>query len=148
MSSAGKEQKTGKWKETKGKEQRAMDSFYAAQTEQKARIVQELVPGKQITIAHLICNPDQVLYEKLGLNPDIDYAKSAIGIVTISPAETAVIAADIAVKAAGVELGFVDRFSGTLIVTGTVSEAEASLKAILDYTGEKMGFTVCDLTRT
>ena len=101
--------------------------------EGKVRIIQELVPGKQITIAHLIANPDNELYEKLGLNPNIDYSKSAIGIVTISPAETAVIAADIAVKSAGVELGFVDRFSGTLIVTGTVSETEAALKAILDY---------------
>lgn len=116
--------------------------------EGKVRIIQELVPGKQITIAHLIANPDNELYEKLGLNPNIDYSKSAIGIVTISPAETAVIAADIAVKSAGVELGLVDRFSGTLIVTGTVSETEAALKAILDYVEEKMGFTVCNMTRT
>ena len=116
--------------------------------EGKVRIIQELVPGKQITIAHLIANPDNELYEKLGLNPNIDYSKSAIGIVTISPAETAVIAADIAVKSAGVELGFVDRFSGTLIVTGTVSETEAALKAILDYVEKKMGFTVCNMTRT
>lgn len=116
--------------------------------EGKTRIVQELVPGKQITIAHLIANPDKILYEKLGLDPAVDYSKSAIGIITISPAETAVIAADIAVKAAGVELGFVDRFSGTLIVTGTVSETEASLKAVLEYTSEVMNFAVCTLTRT
>lgn len=117
-------------------------------TEGKTRIVQELVPGKQITIAHLIANPDKILYEKLGLDPSVDYSKSAIGILTISPAETAVIAADIAIKAAGVELGFVDRFSGTLIITGTVSEAEASLRAVLDYTEQKMGFAVCSMTKT
>lgn len=117
-------------------------------TEGKTRIVQELVPGKQITIAHLIANPDRILYEKLGLDPRVDYSKSAIGILTISPAETAVIAADIAIKAAGVELGFVDRFSGTLIVTGSVSETEASLKAVLEYTSGKMGFAVCDMTKT
>ena len=97
-------------------------------TEGKTRIVQELVPGKQITIAHLIANPDKILYEKLGLDPSVDYARSAIGVLTISPAETAVIAADIAVKAAGIELGFVDRFSGTLIITGTVSETEVLLE--------------------
>ena len=33
----------------------------------KMRIVQELVPGKQITIAHIIANPDDILYKKLGL---------------------------------------------------------------------------------
>ena len=116
--------------------------------EGKLRIIQELVPGKQITIAHLIANPDEDLYVKLGLNPAIDYSKAAIGLITISPAETAVIAADIAVKAAGVALGFVDRFSGTLIVTGTISETEAAIRAILNYAQEKMGFTVCEITST
>ena len=75
-------------------------------TEGKTRIVQELVPGKQITIAHLIANPDKVLYEKLGLDPSVDYSRSAIGVLTISPAETAVIAADIAVKAASMRLAW------------------------------------------
>ena len=116
--------------------------------EGKLRIIQELVPGKQITIAHLIANPDEDLYVKLGLNPEIDYSKAAIGLITISPAETAVIAADIGAKAAGVKLGFVGRFSGTLIVTGTISETEASLRAVLTYVKEKMGFKVCDITRT
>ena len=116
--------------------------------EAKQRIIQELVPGKQITLAHIIANPDDILYEKLGLNPAVEHAKSAIGVLTVSPAETAIIMADIAIKASGVELGFVDRFSGTLIITGTVSETEASLKAVLEYTKEKMGFAVCPFTRT
>ena len=116
--------------------------------ETKHRIIQELVPGKEITIAHLIANPDEDLYIKLGLNPKVDYSKSAIGLMTISPAETAVIAADVAMKAAGISLGFVDRFSGTLIVTGTISETEAALRAVLTYVEEKMGFKVCDITRT
>ncbi len=116
--------------------------------ETKQRIVQELVPGKQITLAHIIANPDKVLYEKLGLDPSIDYAKSAIGVMTVSPAETAIIIADIALKAAGVEIGFVDRFSGSLIVTGTVSEVEASTIAILKYAQEELHYTVCKITRT
>lgn len=112
------------------------------------RIVQELVPGKQITLAHIIANPDDVLYQKLGLNPAVDYAKAAIGILTMSPSETAIIAGDLAIKTAGVDLGFVDRFSGTLIVTGRVSEVEAALKAIVEYARDVLGFTVCPLTRT
>lgn len=111
------------------------------------RIVQELVPGKQITLAHIIANPDDILYQKLGLNPAVDYAKAAIGILTMSPSETAIIAGDLAIKTAGVDLGFVDRFSGTLIVTGRVSEVEAALKAIVDYARDVLGFTVCPLTR-
>ena len=112
------------------------------------RIVQELVPGKQITLAHIIANPDDILYQKLGLNPAVDYAKAAIGILTMSPSETAIIAGDLAIQTAGVDLGFVDRFSGTLIVTGRVSEVEAALKAIVDYARDVLGFTVCPLTRT
>ncbi|MEG2146435.1 MAG: BMC domain-containing protein, partial [Lachnospiraceae bacterium] len=69
-------------------------------------------------------------------------------VMTISPAETAIIIADIAVKAAGVELGFVDRFSGSLIVTGTVSEVEAAVDSILNYVDIKLGFTTCQITRT
>ncbi|MBQ9747635.1 MAG: BMC domain-containing protein [Clostridia bacterium] len=117
-------------------------------SEEKARIIQELVPGKQITLAHIIANPDAILYRKLGLDPAVDYSKSAIGILTVSPSETAIIAADIALKSSGAELGFVDRFSGTVIVTGTVSEVEASLAAITEYVGTKLGFSVCPLTKT
>ena len=75
----------------------------------KQRIIQELVPGKQITLAHIIANPDEILYKKLGLDPQIEYSKSAIGILTLSPAETAIIAGDIAIKASGAQLGFVDK---------------------------------------
>lgn len=114
----------------------------------KMRIVQELVPGKQITIAHIIANPDDILYKKLGLDPAIEYTKTAIGIVTMSPAETAIIAGDIALKSSGVELGFVDRFSGTLIVTGNVSDVQASLTALVDYSKNVLGFTVCPITKT
>ncbi|MDE7352352.1 MAG: BMC domain-containing protein [Acetatifactor sp.] len=114
----------------------------------KQRIVQELVPGKQITLAHLIANPDPLLYEKLGLNPKVDCSRAAIGILTVSPAETAIIMADVAMKAASVDLGFVDRFSGSLIITGTVSEVEASEQAILDYVRDVLKYTVCGITRT
>ena len=58
----------------------------------KMRIVQELVPGRQITLLHIIANPDPILYQKLGLDPAVDYASSAIGIVTMTPSETAIIA--------------------------------------------------------
>ncbi len=114
----------------------------------KMRIVQELVPGRQITLAHIIANPDKILYQKLGLDPKLDFQRAAIGVLTVSPAETAVITADLALKASGAELGFVDRFSGTLIITGTVDEVEASFSAVADYFRNVLKFTVCDVTRT
>ena len=62
------------------------------------RIIQETVPGKQITMAHIIASPDSIIYQKLGLDPKIDYNKAAIGILTVTPSETSIIAADIAIK--------------------------------------------------
>lgn len=115
---------------------------------EKQRIIQELVPGKQITLAHIIANPDEILYEKLGLDPAVEYARSAIGVLTVSPAETAIIMADIAIKSAGVELGFVDRFSGSVIITGTVSEVEAAIQAIITYVQDMLCYTVTPITRT
>ncbi|MFL0194454.1 BMC domain-containing protein [Clostridium sp. WILCCON 0269] len=118
------------------------------QQEGKMRIIQEIVPGKQITIAHVIASPDDIIYKKLGLNPTIDYGKAAIGIVCMSPSEATIISGDIASKTASVDIGFVDRFSGTLIITGGVSEVEAAVRSVVDYCRDKLLFTVCEMTRT
>lgn len=114
----------------------------------KMRIIQEIVPGKQVTLSHIIANPEKVLYQKLGIDLTVDYKGSAIGIVTMSPSETSIIAADIAIKTSGVEIGFVDRLNGTLLVTGTLSEVEAAIQAISHYLSEKLEFTVCEVSRT
>ena len=113
----------------------------------KMRIIQEIVPGKQITLAHIIANPDEVLYRQVGLAAETGLNR-AIGIVTVTPAETAIILGDIAIKAAGVDIGFADRVSGSLVVTGTVSEVEAALGALSDYAEQKLKFEVCEITKT
>lgn len=125
-----------------------MDILEQLSEKDKLRIIQEIVPGKQITLAHIIAGPDPIIYRKLGLNPDIDYNKASIGIITMSPSETAVIGADICMKTSNIDLGFVDRFSGTLIITGLVSDVESSIRAVLDYSRDKLGFAVCEITRT
>lgn len=116
--------------------------------ENRMRIIQEYVPGCQVTLAHIIASPDKILYQKLGLDPKIDYEKAAIGITTVTPSETAIIMADVALKASGITLGFVDRFSGSLIFTGTVSEVQAGMEALLDYVKDNLGYTVCKITKT
>ncbi len=125
-----------------------MDILDKFDKEGKMRIIQEGVPGKQITISHIIANPDRLLYRKLGLDPSVDYSATAIGIITICPSETAIIAADLCIKASAAQLGFVDRFSGTVIITGTVSEVESSLRAVNNYCKEVLGFAVCEVTKT
>ena len=113
--------------------------------EHKERIIQEFVPGKQVTLAHLIANPDLDLYKKLGVVGGI---QEALGIMTITPSEAAIIGADVATKAAEVELVFVDRFSGSLIITGDVASVEASLKAVLEVLEHTLRFTPTAITRT
>lgn len=111
------------------------------------RVIQETVPGKQITMAHIIASPDPIIYQKLGLDPKLDYNHAAIGVLTQSPSETAIITADLAIKASGVDIGFIDRFSGTLIVTGTISDVTAAFERILEYTSKELGFDICPITR-
>lgn len=111
--------------------------------ERKTRIIQEYVPGKQVTLAHLIAHPVADLYHKLGVDE-----KGAIGILTLTPGETAIIAADVATKAAAVDIGFLDRFTGSVIITGDVAAVEAALKEVNLTLSERMGFTAADITRS
>lgn len=112
------------------------------------RIIQEIVPGRQITLAHIIAKPREIVFRKLGLNPNVDYNNAAIGVLTMTPGETAIIASDIATKSSNIDLGFVDRFSGTLIITGSISNVETTIKAILNYSQRTLDFTICKITRT
>jgi ethanolamine utilization protein EutS len=109
----------------------------------KTRIIQEYVPGKQITLAHLIANPKKELNKKLGLNEE-----GAIGVLTITPSEAAIIAGDIAIKAADVKIGFIDRFTGSLMIWGKIADVETALREINLTLENKLGFTPAKLTRT
>ena len=119
-----------------------------ASAEGKLRIIQETVPGKQVTLAHIIASPGEIIYQKLGLNPELDYQQSAIGILSMCPSEISVIAGDIALKTSSIEIGFIDRFSGTLIFTGRISNVQSAVSNILVYLKNRLGFTVCEITRT
>ena len=93
------------------------------------RSIQEYVPGKQVTLAHRISKPDRMIYKKLGLT---DEFTEAIGIITITPSESAIIAADICTKAARIKLGFVDRFSGAVVFVGEIGAVDSALNAVID----------------
>ena len=112
--------------------------------EGKERIIQEFVPGKQVTLAHVIASPDKDLYGKLGL---ID-AEGAIGIMTITPSEGAMIAADIASTSADIKVGFVDRFNGSLVITGDVAAVEVAIRDVMAVLCDRMGFAKAPVTKT
>ena len=107
------------------------------------RIIQESVPGKQVTIAHVIASPMSDIYDRLGIDET-----GAIGILTISPYEASIIAADVATKAADVQIGFLDRFTGSVVVSGDVQSVETALKAVCTTLQNTLGFTVVDITRS
>ncbi|RKP54072.1 BMC domain-containing protein [Cohnella endophytica] len=111
--------------------------------QQKQRVIQEYVPGKQLTLCHVIANPDPILYTKLGIDE-----RNAIGILTLTPTETAIIAADVATKAADVGIGYLDRFTGSLVITGEVSAVEMALAAVNTFLREKLQFSIAALTRS
>ena len=112
--------------------------------ENKQRIIQEFVPGKQVTLAHVIAHPVADLYGKLGLFE----TEGAIGIFTITPSEGAMIAADIASKAANISIGYVDRFNGSLLITGDVAAVEAAMRDAMSVLCDLMAFTPARITRT
>ncbi len=112
--------------------------------EKTNRMIQEYVPGKQVTMAHIIAKPDKSIYKTLGLRDN----NNAIGILTITPSEASIIAGDVSVKVADVEIGFLDRFSGSLVIFGDVTSVETAIKEILQVLVEILEFTISDITRS
>ncbi len=111
---------------------------------ERERIIQEFVPGKQVTLAHLIAHPSEDLAKKIGVP-----GAEAIGIMTLTPGETAMIAGDVASKAANVQIGFLDRFTGALVIYGSVGAVEESLTQVMATLKNMLGYDVsCPLTKT
>ena len=63
--------------------------------------------------------------------------------MNMTPPESVVIASDIAVKSGEVYLGFADRFSGTLIITGELSAVTTAVEEIVDYFHNTLGYVSC-----
>ncbi len=103
------------------------------------RMIQEYVPGKQVTLAHVIAHPEPDIYTKLGLSMKDG---AALGILTITPSEASIIAADIASKAGDIKIGFLDRFSGSLVITGDVSSVESAVSQVTTSLEQILHFSV------
>jgi len=114
------------------------------------RVVKVSVSGKEISMAHVIGVSEPSVYKNLGLDIGThageDFKGMSIGTIHMSPPEATVIAADIAVKAGYVELGFLDRFSGTLILTGPLEEVKTAVFEIMKYFREELQYKACPVT--
>lgn len=111
--------------------------------EEKKRFIQEFVPGKQLTLSHMIANPDPDMFQKLGIQE-----AGALGILTCTPSETVIIAGDLATKSANVRIGFLDRFTGSLVIVGSVSEVEMAMIEINRFLSEKLKYTPAEITKS
>lgn len=111
--------------------------------EEKKRFIQEFVPGKQLTLSHLIANPDSEMLQKLGIQE-----VGALGIMTCTPSETVIIAGDLATKASNVRIGFLDRFTGSLVIIGSVSEVEMALLEINRFLESNLNYTPANITKS
>ena len=74
--------------------------------------------------------------------------QGARGILTLTPCETAIIAADIATNAAEVEIGFLDRFTGSVIISGDVQSVQTALEAVTETLQSLLGFDTVAVTKT
>lgn len=114
------------------------------------RLVRVKVPAKEISLAHLIGVSEPRIYQNLGLSIGThageDHTGQSIGLIHVTPAEATVIAADIATKSGVVELGFLDRFSGSVIILGSRSDVRSALEGVLEFFSYKLKFVVCDIT--
>ena len=113
------------------------------------RSVQVTTPGKEITLAHVIGSPEEEVFENLALNIGFHADKrpsGAMGIINITPPESAIIAADISIKSGDIDVGFMDRFSGTLIITGPRADVDQAIRDNLDYFKNELHYRVCKLS--
>lgn len=106
-----------------------------------ARQISEVVQGSQVSLCHIICRPDERISKMLGLE------RASIAIMTLTPAEAAVIAADCMTKTVCVELHFVDRYLGTLLVTGVLACVESALEQAMKLLAG-MGFERVTITKS
>ena len=118
----------------------------------KLRMTRVRVPGKEVCMAHIISRSDEVIYQNLGLHIGThegeDHTGESIGLLRFTPWEAVVVAADVAFKSADVEIGFMDRFCGTLILTGGLTQVQTAVEEVVRFFNERLGFEVCEVHRS
>ena len=115
----------------------------------KLRMTRVRVPGKEVCLAHVISPSQACIYQNLGLHIGVhegeDHTGEAVGMIRFTPWEAVVVAADMAVKSADVQIGFMDRFCGSLILTGGLSQVQTAVEAVVRFFDEELGFRTCEI---
>ena len=118
----------------------------------KLRMTRVRVPGKSIDFAHVFTPSDSVVYKNLALDIGVhegeDHTGQSIGIVRMTPWEAVVVATDGAVKAADIEVGFMDRFGGALIILGGLSQVLTAIEEVVRFFRDELNFDVCEIHKS
>lgn len=117
----------------------------------KLRITRLRIPGKEVCLAHIMGSPQSSVYQNLGLHIGVhegeDHTGESIGLIRFTPWEAVVAAADVAMKSADVQIGFMDRFCGSLILTGGLAEVETAVEEVVRFFKEVLDFHTCEIHR-
>ncbi len=120
---------------------------YGSLKGKRLRMTRLRIPGKEVCMAHVFTPMDQNVYINLGLNIGVhegeDHFGEAVGIIRFTPWEAVIAAADCALKSADVSLGFMDRFNGSLIITGELEQVKTAVNSTVDFFDKDLGFAVC-----
>ena len=118
----------------------------------RLRMTRLRVPGREVCLAHIITPSDPCIYQNLGLHIGThageDHTGDAIGMVRLTPWEAVVAAADIAVKAGDGQISFMDRFCGSLIITGGLSQVQTAVTEVVRFFGEELHFKTCAIHKS
>lgn len=118
----------------------------------KLRMVRVRVPGKEVCMAHVISPSSSCIYQSLGLHIGThegeDHTGEAVGIIRFTPWEAVVVAADVAMKSADVQIGFMDRFCGSLILTGGLTEVQTAVEEVVKFFDQVLGFKTCPVYKS
>lgn len=118
----------------------------------KLRMTRVRVPGKEVCLAHILSPSEAVVYQNLGLHIGVhegeDHSGESIGLIRFTPWEAVVVAADIAMKSANVQIGFMDRFCGSLILTGGLSQVQTAVEEVVRFFDEVLGFHTCEIHKS
>ena len=118
----------------------------------KLRMTRVRVPGKSIDFAHVFTPSDSVVYKNLALDIGVhegeDHTGQSIGIVRMTPWEAVVVATDVAEKAADIEVGFMDRFGGALIILGGLSQVLTAIEEVVRFFRDELNFDVCEIHKS
>lgn len=117
---------------------------------EKLRIVRVKVKGKEVSLAHIIGVSQERVYQNLALHIGThfgeDHTGESIGLIHVDPEETAIIAADIALKSGNVEVGTLDRFSGAVVILGDLPNVRSAVEGVVEFFEYKLKFKVCEIT--